>query len=165
MIVFTGMQSLPFNPDSSPGINSSLTSLPGIPSTWRPGLMSHYFYLKSPFLSVVEDTQEGSSEGSIHASDTVNGSLARPLHGGGLFKSTLTGKQNHAIYPRMSLLVATAFMVRMCPMHDLRGLPVRRSIALEDYGVNQTGESQPGLKIYPGITTLSGGKGMQKQCS
>ncbi len=126
------------------------------------GIMSHYFYLKSPFLSVVEDTRKDLLKG-VYLKRHSQWEPGKAAPWGRVIKSTLTGKQNHAY------IVECPYWLQLIhgenvSNDDLRGLPVRRSIALDDYGVNNRGKP-PGLKIYPGITTLSGGKGMQKQCS
>ena len=109
------------------------------------GIMSHYFYLKSPFLSVVEDTKKDLLKGAyMKRHSQWEPGKAAPW--GRVIKSTLTGKQNHAY------IVERPFWLQLIhgenvSNDDLRGLPVRRSMALEDFGVNQQGKAASVIDI------------------
>lgn len=115
----------------------------GYTYTMASGIMSHYFYLKSPFLSVVEDLQKETLMGVYFQRHSLwEPGKAAPW--GRVIKSTFSGEQNHAYILEKPYWVQLIHDKNVSN-DDMRGFPVLKSISLEEYGIKKQNK---GLKLW-----------------
>lgn len=103
------------------------------------GYMSHYYYLKSPFLSLVEDVGKDELKG-VYLKRHSQWEPGKAAPWGRVIKSSLSRKQNHAY------IVDRPYWLQLIhgknvSNDDLRGFPVLRSFKLGDYGINKQGKT------------------------
>lgn len=99
------------------------------------GFMSHYYYMKSPFQSVVEDLQKETLMGVYHKRHS-HWQTGKAAPWGRVIKSVFTGKRSH-VY-----LLKKPYWIQLIHGDNvsndaMRGFPLLRSRSLDAYGIRQ----------------------------
>jgi hypothetical protein len=111
------------------------------------GILSHYYYMKSPFMSLVEDLNKGTVSG-VFSKRHTHWEPGKAAPWGRLIRSFFTGKSDY------SYVVSRPGWIQL--IHDQnvsnderRGLPVLRKVSLEPFGIKGRNR-RAGIGLLPG---------------
>ena len=110
-------------------------------------ILSHYYYLKSPFMSLVEDLGKDTLSG-IFSKRHTHWEPGKAAPWGRLIREAITGRGTHSYvvsHPGWLQLVHEENVSN----DERRGLPVLRKRSLEDYGISD--QNKPAsVRMIPG---------------
>jgi hypothetical protein len=125
------------------------------------GMLSHYYYMKSPFMSLVEDLKKERLKGVFFKRHT-HWEPGKAAPWGRLIRSAITGSGNY------SYLVSRPGWIQLIHAQNVsndekRGLPVTRKISLEPFGIRGTNRPAS-FRLIPGYYHFIWWKRYAKGC-